>query len=343
MNKRYFTFISTVLVFIIIFLVSCAIRRGATTTEPTKVETASLLGVEYKSMNGERIVIRYSGKPEINTRRDGNSFVVELSGCIDSTSQKELPPQGSLEKVYWVQFETRVSIFIESKNPIGYKPIYTLGKLSVEIESSEIKEKMSNLTNNGNIDEFKGSISPLPSEIKAKMRKYSWREGCPVSLDELAYLELSYWGFDDKIHLGQMVVHRKAASEVYGIFRELFKLKFPVEKMELVDIFLGSDEKSMAANNTSGFNCRYVAGSKTVWSKHAYGMAIDVNPLVNPYVKGGKVYPPKGKAYLDRKSKAKGIIVKGGPCYQAFTSKGWTWGGNWRNSKDYQHFQKVYP
>jgi len=191
--------------------------------------------------------------------------------------------------------------------------------------------------------EPRGGINSIPEDVKREMLRYSWREGCPVDLDDLAYLEVPFWGYDDLAHMGKIIVHKKAAVEVYAIFIELYEKKFPILTMELIDKYEGSDDKSMAANNTSGFNCRHVTGSSTKWSKHAFGMAIDINPLVNPYIKGDKIYPPEGKNYLDRGAKVKGMIVKGGPCYKSFASRGWKWGGHWRKSKDYQHFQKVYP
>ena len=124
------------------------------------------------------------------------------------------------------------------------------------------------------------------------------------------------------------------------IFKDLFDAKFPIEKICLIDAYKGIDDLSMADNNSSGFNCRMSAGNSKKFSKHSYGVAIDINPLVNPYVKNGTVLPPEGRNYLDRDATVKGMIRKGDDCYTAFIKRGWTWGGAWKHSKDYQHFEK---
>lgn len=194
------------------------------------------------------------------------------------------------------------------------------------------------------------TITPLPAEVRAEMIGVSWREGCPVSLDDLRLLKPRFVGFDGKEHVGELVVHKTAAKDVAAIFEELFAARFQIERMERIDTYGGDDDKSMAANNTSAFNCRPVAGRNKGFSRHAYGVAIDVNPKTNPFVrlgkgKGGKdrVDPPGGEAYLDRTQKLPGLIVKHDVAYKAFTSRGFAWGGNWRTMKDYQHFQRPRP
>ena len=186
---------------------------------------------------------------------------------------------------------------------------------------------------------FKGYSGNLPPEVMEEVRKYSWRPGCPVPLEDLSYLEVGYIGFDGRPHTGRLIVHRTVASEVVDIFRELFEARFPIERMELIDYYQGSDNASMAANNTSAFNCRPVTGGGG-FSKHSYGRALDINPLLNPYMKDDLVLPPAGTAYADRSQAVPGLIVDGDTCCQAFTARGWEWGGNWQSLKDYQHFQK---
>ncbi|MGH2725387.1 MAG: M15 family metallopeptidase, partial [Actinomycetota bacterium] len=112
----------------------------------------------------------------------------------------------------------------------------------------------------------------------------SWRAGCPVALEDLRLLRLTYVGFDEKIHAGELVVHEDQARAVLEVFRELFDARFLIERMELVDVYGGDDDRSMAANNTSAFNCRQSTGSPGTWSQHAYGLAVDLNPRQNPYV-----------------------------------------------------------
>jgi hypothetical protein len=194
------------------------------------------------------------------------------------------------------------------------------------------------------------SITPLPDDVRAEMIGVSWREGCPVTLDELRLLKPRYLGFDGETRTGEIVVHHSAADDVAAIFEELYAAGFQIERMARIDAYGGDDDKSMAANNTSAFNCRPVAGRNKGFSRHAYGIAIDVNPKTNPFVrlgkgKGGKdrVDPPGGEAYLDRTQKLPGLIVKGDAAYKAFTRRGFTWGGDWRTIKDYQHFQRPRP
>jgi hypothetical protein len=164
----------------------------------------------------------------------------------------------------------------------------------------------------------------------------SWRLGCPVPLSDLAYLRLTYRGFDGATHLGEMVVARTAAPRLTAVFERLFQHRYPIRSMKLVDSFGGSDDDSMAADNTSAFNCRQITGG-SAFSEHSYGDAVDVNPVENPYVGGGEVLPPAGSAYVDRPDAA-GVIHDGDPVVAAFASVGWTWGGDWSSPRDYQHF-----
>ena len=188
---------------------------------------------------------------------------------------------------------------------------------------------------------FEGTHSPLPQNVEAQMRRYSWKPSCPVPLSDLFYLEVSHWGFDGEVKKGQLVVHRLVAPEVVEIFKALYEVGFPIEKMRLIDDYQGSDDASMADNNTSAFNCRPIPDRPSVYSNHSYGLAIDLNPLLNPYVTSkGVVIPPDGVKYLDRKKPTKGFILQNDAVVQAFARHGWKWGGNWRTSSDYQHFDK---
>jgi hypothetical protein len=171
--------------------------------------------------------------------------------------------------------------------------------------------------------------------------RYSWRSGCPVAISDLRHLVLDHWGYDGRVHRGELVVHRDAVDAVTGVMRRLFALRFPIERMRMVDDYGGSDDRSMAANNTSAFNCRAVEGRPGVWSQHAYGRAIDINPLVNPYVSGGRADPPQGQRYADRSVRAPGMIRAGDAVVRAFAAVGWGWGGYWRSGKDYQHFSST--
>jgi hypothetical protein len=168
----------------------------------------------------------------------------------------------------------------------------------------------------------------------------SWRPGCPLGVSELRAVDVSYWGFDGEVHTGRLIVATDLAEDVVEIMRDLFDASFPIERMEPVDAYDGDDDQSMAANNTSAFNCRPVTGGSS-WSEHSYGRAIDVNPLVNPYVVGSTVLPPEGAAYADRSQNAPGMIHDGDAVVDAFAARGWKWGGYWDSPTDYQHFSTT--
>ncbi len=187
---------------------------------------------------------------------------------------------------------------------------------------------------------FQYRISAISSATQKLMTQYTWRSGCPVPLADLADLTLSYWGFDHKTHTGTLIVNKQLAAEVVNIFRELYTQRFPIERMEPMDTFAGDDNLSMTANNTSAFNCRANTTYPDQYSLHSYGYAIDINPLINPYVKGDLVLPLGGKNYLDRTKPVPGMIVQGDKVYQAFIKRGWIWGGALEGRQDYQHFEK---
>jgi hypothetical protein len=168
---------------------------------------------------------------------------------------------------------------------------------------------------------------------------YSWRSGCPVGPSQLRRLRLAYIGFDGKRQLGALVVSARVVPKVIVVFRRLYRARFPIRRMQPIDAYHGSDDRSAAADNTSGFNCRaaVTTGAKS-WSMHAYGEAIDVNDVENPYILGSRVIPPAGKAYLDRANVRPGMAVEGGALVRAFASVGWGWGGRFAGTPDYQHF-----
>jgi len=196
------------------------------------------------------------------------------------------------------------------------------------------------------VPEFRGGVSLISSELQAKMHKYTWKEGCPVAIKDLVEVKVSYWGFDNKVHQGSLIVHKELASEVLDIFREVYQQKFPIEKIKPIEEYRGDDSSSMRDNNTSAFSCRAMTDFPDQYSVHSYGRAIDINPLINPYINGEKVEPAEGAKYADRGVYAKGKITANDPLYKAFTKRGWQWGGDasWDVSdtgiKDYQHFEK---
>ena len=187
---------------------------------------------------------------------------------------------------------------------------------------------------------FRGSIVTGRDAVRKRVR-YSWRQGCPVGPVELRLLRADYWGFDKRAHQGELIVHRDHARRILVVLGKLFKARYPIQRLKLVDAYQADDDRSMAANNTSGFNCRRVSGSSS-WSEHAFGRAIDLNPLRNPYVtRGGRVSPPAGRPYANRARRAAGMIHANDVVVRAFAAAGWRWGGYWSGSRDYQHFSST--
>jgi hypothetical protein len=188
--------------------------------------------------------------------------------------------------------------------------------------------------------EYTATITRIPKDVKQWMRGLSWRSGCPVPLRALRLVRLRYWGFDRDAHMGRLVVHRDVARKMVRAFKRLYGVSFPIRRMRLVDFYGADDRTSMEHDNTSAFNCRYRAGSPGEWSQHAYGKAIDINPVENPYVWSGGVSPPQGAGYVDRTPDRKGMIHHRDAVWWAFRYRGWEWGGDWTDVKDYQHFSQ---
>jgi hypothetical protein len=194
-----------------------------------------------------------------------------------------------------------------------------------------------------------GSTSPpaSPPAFSAKVSSvsrdrlpYSWRPGCPVHYRDLRLITLSYWGFDGKPHTGELVVRETVTDDIVTVFRKLYGWRWPVRQMKLVDAYKADDFASIDVDNTSAFNCRKATGSSN-WSNHAYGAAIDINPLENPYVTAsGSTAHQNAKKFTKRPMKGKGVINPGDKVVKAFHQVGWEWGGYWSGAKDYQHFSK---
>jgi len=184
---------------------------------------------------------------------------------------------------------------------------------------------------------FVGSISRIDATQAKRMTGVSWRPGCPVPLRDLRVLSFSHWGFERKVRKGRLIVHEDVARPLLGVFRELYAERFLIRKIVPVDMYGASDFRSIEADNTSAFNCRFVEGTGR-WSEHAYGRAIDVNPIENPYVSGGRTSHRASVPYLDRGRRRPGMAHEGGALVRVFDAIGWGWGGRWTSVKDYQHF-----
>ncbi len=185
-------------------------------------------------------------------------------------------------------------------------------------------------------------FSHTVSRVTKAQLPHSWHAGCPVGPSQLRRVRLSYWGFDGTAHTGGLVVSAAAVGDLVRVFSRLYVARFPIRRMRPIDAYGANDERSLAADNTSAFNCRYTVGpGPRRWSAHAYGLAIDVNPVENPYLEGGRVHPRAGRAYLDRSRIRPGMAVRGGLLVRAFAAVGWQWGGRWTRTPDYQHFSAT--
>ncbi len=229
--------------------------------------------------------------------------------------------------------------------------IKTYAKNSAEASALLNKKSLDTLTAGSILDpaRVKGGIDTcfyaqtIKASVKNRIMDKSYKENGKVALSELRYVRVLYYGFDEETHIGELIVNKKIAKDILAVFKELYNAKYPIEKMVLVDEYEADDEASMKDDNTSAFNYRTIAGSNNL-SKHALGLAIDINPLYNPSVQklNGKtvVSPAEGKKYVNRSLENPYYIKKDDICYQAFIKRGFTWGGSWSSLKDYQHFQK---
>lgn len=188
---------------------------------------------------------------------------------------------------------------------------------------------------------FRATVTKLtPSERRA-MTPSVWRRGCPVGLGELRAVRARYVGFDGRAHDGVLVVHRARAAGASAVLGALYAARFPIRRMHPIQRYGGSDSASIEADNTSAFNCRRVTGGAG-WSEHAYGRAIDLNPIENPYVsRAGTTEHEASEPYLDRGDVRPGMATPGSTVVRAFGDRGWRWGGRWSGPVDHQHFSPT--
>ena len=181
------------------------------------------------------------------------------------------------------------------------------------------------------------SFSASIDRVRWDDLRHSYRPGCPVAPAALRTIDVTYWDFGGRPRSGRLVVARSVAADVVAVFRRLWAERFPLRRLQPVSAYRGDDDASMAADNTSGFNCRFVDRTSR-WSMHAYGTAIDVNPVENPYVQGSRVSPPAGRAFVDRSRIRRGMATPNGVLVRAFAAVGWKWGASFG---DYQHFSTT--
>lgn len=196
-------------------------------------------------------------------------------------------------------------------------------------------------------------IEDISDELFTRIYGKSFKEDCVISRDDLKYLHLLHKDLDGISHEGEMIVNKTIADDILEIFMQLYEADYPIEKVRLIDDYDAIDELSMADNNTSSFNYRFISYTTTL-SKHGLGLAIDINPLYNPYIKevdgSVSIEPATAGKYVDRSIQFDYKIDENDLAYKLFTRIGFEWGGNWLDQKDYQHFEmstenikKIYP
>jgi hypothetical protein len=183
-------------------------------------------------------------------------------------------------------------------------------------------------------DTFTSTLGPVPDDVLARS---TWTDECPVTVDELAYITVSHWGFDQEFHTGEMIVNSRYAADVIDVFGALHEARFPIEQMRVIRQDEVDAHPTGDWNDTTSFVCRPAVGSSQ-WSNHAFGLAIDINPFHNPYLRGDLVLPELASVYVDREDVRAGMIVAGDVVVEAFADMGWLWGGNWTSLKDWMHF-----
>ncbi len=307
MGRRYVYFISILL--FCLLSGGCGNRRNEQENSTNEEKEDSAMPKDYgiETLNPE-VADNSSDteqKQEEETQLQGKTIVIEADTLEAYTTQEEL-------------FKAL------SKYPAG-----------TELNLSGVKESRIN---------WLFYMEELSDEVKERINGKSYGENCELPYEELRYIRVLYCDFDGTTRIGELIVNQAIAQDILNIFRELYGISYPIERMLLIDEYDADDELSMAANNTSAFNYRFVAGT-TRLSKHSLGWAIDINPLYNPYITtiDGKrtILPENGSEYADRTKDCPYFIKEGDACYEAFVSRGFTWGGDWKNSKDYQHFEKI--
>lgn len=189
--------------------------------------------------------------------------------------------------------------------------------------------------------EFHGGVFRIGPFLEERLVGRNWHPGCPVGIDELRHVQVSYWNFRGRVRIGPLVVHEMVARDVLRVFERLFRARFPIERIELPRAYRPPrpKDRSSTHNRTSAFNCRPATGNPGSLSHHSYGWAIDINPLQNPYVASdGSVLRRAVRPYLDRSLRSPGMIHRNDVVVRAFASIGWAWGGDWHTIKDYMHF-----
>lgn len=286
---------------------------------------------------------------KIVLRNVKDQYVVLKKGSTKSMKLSITPPDASNRKLSWSSSNDKVAVVSEKGVVLGKNS--GTAKITAATRDGSNKKIVFNVeviptTSQVYRDGF--YYHGITKNLKKRMEGKSYQENSYISYGDLRYVRVKHYNYAGKVKTGELIVNKKIAKDMVEIFYQLYRKKYPIQKMVLIDEYKGNDIASMKANNTSAFNYRVIEGSSSL-SNHAYGMAIDINPKINPYVsKGGRnISPNNGRVYAIRnikkcKGKYKGnMIQKGDFIYRLFKKHGFKWGGDWNSIKDYQHFEKV--
>lgn len=297
--------------------------------------TLALLLAAGAAVVGSRM-LKNSKHNEVNTETEN------ISEQIAQETQERVEDKGSGEEV---QPETQRDVTGESEGDTDRE---SDTETPADPKSDKVANSDMGSTTGTDFHEISSSdfyISEITDDIFARMQGKSYKEDCTVPREDLRYVHVRHMGFDGEVKDGELVVNKAIADDVLAIFEELYKADYPIEKVRLVDEYDADDEASMSDNNSSAFNFRFISHTTRI-SKHGLGMAVDINTRYNPYVKtvDGKlsIEPANGADYVDRSKDFPYKIDHEDLCYKLFKEHGFTWGGDWTHSKDYQHFERDY-
>lgn len=290
--------------------------------------TLALLLAAGAAVVGSRM-LKNSKHNEVNTETENASeqIATETELAAGKNSSEEVQPETQRDVTGESEGDTDRESNTETPADSKSDKVADSGNDSHEISSSDFY------------------ISEITDDIFARMQGKSYKEDCTVPREDLRYVHVRHMGFDGEVKDGELVVNKAIADDVLAIFEELYKADYPIEKVRLVDEYDADDEASMSDNNSSAFNFRFISHTTRI-SKHGLGMAVDINTRYNPYVKtvDGKlsIEPANGADYVDRSKDFPHKIDHEDLCYKLFKEHGFTWGGDWTHSKDYQHFERDY-
>lgn len=307
--------------FLLIFIMVCAFLAQYLTGSETLTE--------YAQKNPE---LAFGPRTQ---EQDTVTVKNKVTQETDAVTVKNEPPQAPAEKPAVV--------------PISGNAVTPEDNTAYTTDESSVAESVE-MTNHPERTTYQPGFyyEPLTDTVKQRITGISYPEsGCTVPYEDLLYVGLLYHDFNGEEQSGELICNKAVAQDMVEIFYELYQNDYQIERIRLIDEYGGDDTASMADNNTSCFNYRVVDGTTSL-SKHAYGLAIDINPFYNPYVvynKGGTgntyISPAGSEIYADRSQDFAYKIDENDLCYRLFIEHGFTWGGNWNSSKDYQHFQKA--